>query len=516
MVKTVKKSKKRLLREILKIYPYGRYREIKQLLERVMKIGRLTVNEKIEVSSYYWNIGEFTKGLKVLGPELTLQDMEIIKFSDAAPQIDMAFIYQFYSANYCAKRILDNLQVAYKPEKLQANLLATTFWKYYYMRAFILFNMHYYQEAKELSLEAREYYRRYDSTFHVKRCWIVYLESCLRLGEVDFVLEESKNLKRELLDSDGLYLMDFHRVVGTAWFFKGDYIKAREHFLLTRTFISDRMHNSKVVSTIYLAITYKRLNLLDEARETLKWISEKIISYQSRVDTWRFYLLSLKKEFNKVLSLNDNLMLSLFPGYSPYTNYIETGVAAKVFPFATDLTDHNYEKQIWSFKHSKLDRIALKEYGNLIQNKKEFTIDLVSGILLNDGKTQQVLTLIESRALRALLGAGKYGITLWGLADFVYRDKVIIPDLTTDKIKKLVLRLKQLGFVISLEKSLYKIFLPRNVRVLAPMKNRDIDRRALMFAIYGKKFRATDIAHHFRLQRSQAFEWKSEFSKMAS
>jgi tetratricopeptide (TPR) repeat protein len=484
----------------------GKVKKAKKEIAALSFKKNLKSEDKIKLAFLMNWTGDLSKTISLLGPMMSLRQLNMAKPEQLWEQIYLARMYNFAGARYTATHHLTSIESV-----IDAKF--PDFSKQYPLYFKVIADMNHlndrYEESllfinKFLALSPKE------DTDYLSA--LLNKSSCLNeLGQTEESIDLINKVISEKLEDSPTLLGVFYQSLAEYHFYNNDLDKAQE-----LNHLSDQ--NLKIMqNTKEYAYSLRLKGMISVMRGDYKEAEKSLfealnILLNSKVHPYPIIKTSywINQIPNSHLPFDINIMLYTHETITPYS--FLSGRNIDLFSFnLNSWYSKRYtvnQDDCWSISNQN---IKSSQYNEIMKEYKDSSleiIDLISGVMKSTSGEIQILSDIEKKILSLLFSSGRIGCHQYRLSDYVYRLTFSNPTDGLNRIKDRINSLKKKNFSITQKKNYYYLNLDyelfsQNKIIILPMLQDKLDLVHFM-AGQKEKFTRQDVTSILQTSPSTA------------
>jgi|GEM_PF-6729501 len=487
----------------------GQTADATKILEKLSKRGKPDPFERIRLSEYWTWLGNDRKALIALGPLTGPADWPSLNPDALVVHLRQAYIFGMSGARYIG---LDHFAAIKEILEHKHHIDLTNIYPQIHQNlGYLNLIAGNFQEAKQFFNEAVKLYQKEDYQYFFIKLGIVDCE----LAAGDFI--SAHEILSNILPNQQKTLLSgiWHQVKGEALQLQGNLNEALEHLKTSIDILKESPNKDFAYALKHYGITLFKLNRKDEALKNLtkaQNILTKPYTTPMAIQEVNFWINTIDPT---LLRKEEVISLSSYPNFS-LVSFLMGKSHEKFnnhqFPFwmKEQMTEGSSDGILLS-KGS----IATTTYSKAIDSwANQIVLDLQAGILFTKVGLPTLLERNTTLALRALCSSGTIGVPEYLLFDFIYRSKFSDYEYAKDRLKKVIKKIKSLGFNITREnntyffhgyKKPYSLFLPYSHTFKGPLE--------YLRALYADGFNVTHIEKSLGLSKRKSQRLLKEWNE---
>jgi tetratricopeptide (TPR) repeat protein len=490
------------------------YVEAKKVLTKTLKKGALSDLDKITVVSFYYQMGDMGKAMKIAGQEASYEEMLAMEEVELGLQVEVARIQNFSGARYSASRIVEKFENVLKERKLDVKKVNIRFPLF---RAIMSRIEGRGLVAVEHALKAMEFYPKNNSDFY--NSWLNAID-CLVNGNDRKLYEQIFN---EYAEQAAKYKMYYAGVIkrhlSNRAVIDGEFEKAlalAEESV--QAFVSAPESVEFAVSLRSKGEALSHLGRKAEALECLKKSFELVHEGKHSPSMgvkclWEMYHINPDS-----LTFAEKVTLHCHPCFSTFSFFVGKLFDSKKFgdhnSYFKDFKP-NVDRETWYIENEKIIPVKYQDkirevYQSWIKSPRDI-FDCVAGVLWSKTGKVEVLPEVQLRTLIALWSSGFLGLNRWAIIDFIYREEPISFKYGEERLKATLSQLKKFKFQVKRKENFFYSDLPENAEVFLPMEVSSASPWRAFQAFYPETFSRQDLENFFGIHKATANRWINDW-----
>lgn len=491
------------LLEIETLISQGNPKKANVQLKTYLRKSRLKIDEKIRISEIYRSLSENEKALKILGQELSINEMSQVTDEELSLQVRLAYMLQYLGVRYVAERIFKTFEEVAKKRNLPITKMVPQYNRY--LSGLYLGRNNYLKalDASEKAIKDLENDMKGWKASVINK--VAALFSLRRYQECEDFIHK---VMRESSDGDSIFKGECYQRLADLYLDQNNLDKAHEAIQKGLPLLQETQTSDYIFIHRSLIIWSSKKGLKKEALEAIKKC-EDFAHYGQAAAAIRISILYWKEyHLSESVPVAERVASRAHLTYSPYsfalgkTYPVDQEVPLRTF-FGSSYTPSLND--VWCIHQGKIRPLTYKEAVRMAQTHPA-VIDLVSGLEMEEGNVLNMFTALQSQTISALLGAGELGLSKWLLVDFLYRQDFFNPKSGEDRLKKLISSLKKLGYGTTRDSNLLKLPLPENKTIIMPMNHSYSGPWAYLLATK-ESFSRADLEVIYKIKTSTAKQW---------
>lgn len=427
----------------------GQFDVVQKKIKAWLKKNSPRPFERIRLSEYYTWMGLDSQSAKILGPPLSMTDLQNMDPAQLCIQLRLSYVLGMMGVKYVALTLMKNVRSILDE---RAEIITHHYPQYYQNYAYLHLSYYLTEEARwgfeeALKLYPQNSYQYFYISLGLADCDALEGNYALALERAQALLAGLDQLEDQLLKATceqaiGEYLnYDQRYTEARVWFEKSFYDFGPDN--QTKDYAYLLKHSG--LGHAWQGNTSAGIEQLTQAKH--------LLARADQTPTSLIEILFWIEHFApEELSVEEKLTLRAYPNYSVYSLRAGRNQAE------SDHTRHpgwlpqqanNDVDDVWLVQG---DEIKESSYEKVISNKlPAITYDLNSCLILEDSEVQQNLTELQTKLLLALAGAGERGVHQYLLADYIYQQEFVAWEAGLDRIKKALKTLAPYGVEVKLQ-----------------------------------------------------------------
>lgn len=484
--------------------------DAKKLLAKTLKKGALSDEDRQIVISFYYQMGEVSKALKIAGQEATLEEMRQMKEIELGLQVEVARLQHFSGARYSARRMISKIDQVIIERNLEIKNINI---RYPLFKAIMSRIGAERQVAVDYSLEAMNFYQPGSPNFY--NSWLNAVDCLLHLGQKELHETLFKKHCNDVFNHSPTFAGIINRHQSQKAYLEQDHEKALVFADESLKYFNNAKESVEYSVAIrcrgeVLSVLDRREEALSDLRESLSIVQKSKHSPSMGVKClWEIYKID-----PSLLSVPEKISLHCHPCFSAFSFFVGKQYDPKKHNDLSYLFKDfqpNTDKDAWYIDNGEI--VAVKYSEKILELRNQWLseptdlFDCIAGIHWSKLAKVHVLPEVQLRTLIALWSSGCLGLNRWAIIDFIYREEPISFQYGEERLKSSLSQLKKFNFKTSRSDNFFYSEIPRDAKVLFPMEVASASPWRVMQVFFPKRFLRKDLESFFEIHKATANRW---------